>query len=68
MGNRRWDIPEPRELLETVLPRDQAFAGYAVTIADSTGGRQALRLNARRLPAEEGAKPLILLAMDAAGS
>jgi PAS domain-containing protein len=30
LGNRQWDIPALRELLETILPRDRAFEGYVV--------------------------------------
>ncbi|NTV95607.1 MAG: PAS domain-containing protein [Thiobacillus sp.] len=64
LGDRQWDIPELRELLDTILPRDQRMEGYVVTHEFPAIGRHSMRLNARRLAARSGRTPLILLAMD----
>jgi two-component system CheB/CheR fusion protein len=65
LGNRQWDIPALRELLETILPRDQSFEGYEVEHDFPAIGRRKLRLNARRIDSKQGATPMILLAMEA---
>jgi len=64
LGNGQWDIPQLRELLEEILPRDQSFDGYEVEHDFPVIGRCKLLLNARRLLAKTGAAPLILLAME----
>lgn len=66
LGNRQWEIPALRELLETVLPRDQAFEGYAVEHDFPAIGRRRMLLNARRLAGKSGETQLILLAMEQA--
>jgi two-component system CheB/CheR fusion protein len=69
LGNGQWDIPALRELMETILPRDQSFDGFVVTHDFPSIGHQKLLLNARRIVGETGEKPLILLAMqEAAGA
>ena len=68
LGNRQWDIPALRELLETILPRDQAFDGYVVEHDFPSMGRRKMLLTARRLDGKAGGKPLILLAMEEARS
>jgi len=67
LGNRQWDIPELRDLLETILPRDQSFEGYAVEPDFPALGRRKMRLNARRIVGKRSATPLILLAMEEVG-
>jgi two-component system CheB/CheR fusion protein len=62
--NRQWDIPALRELLETILPRDQAFEGFIVESDFPQIGHQRLQLNARRIDSKTGAPQLILLAME----
>jgi two-component system CheB/CheR fusion protein len=63
LGNGQWDIPALRELLETILPRDQNFDGFAVEHDFPLIGHRKLMLNARRIVGEVGEKPLILLAI-----
>ena len=60
----RWDIPALRELLETILPRDQVFEGFSVEYVAPSGGRCKLLLNGRRIVGAAGDTPLILLAME----
>ena len=57
LGNRQWDIPELRLLLEDVLPDNDTFDDYLVTHEFQTIGRRVMLLNARRLDHV----PLILL-------
>jgi len=68
LGNRQWDIPELRELLENILPRQQSFEDYAVAHDFPTIGPRRLLLNARRLVDKTGNNELILLAMKDAAS
>ncbi len=67
LGNHQWDIPALRELLETVLPRDQTFEDFAVEIEVFAVGRCRMLLNARRV-VDPGEAPLILLAMEEVGT
>ncbi|MFA7240687.1 MAG: chemotaxis protein CheB [Sulfuricellaceae bacterium] len=64
LGERQWDIPALRELLEAVLPRDRAFAGFIVERDFPAVGHRKLRLNARRIVGKTGKPQLILLAME----
>ena len=64
LGNRQWDIPALRELLETILPRDNSFEGFVVEHDFPTIGRQKMRLNARRLMGTADDAALILLAIE----
>ena len=64
LGKHRWDIPTLRELLETVLPRDCGFEGYAVEQEVPQLGRVKMRLSARRIVSKLGETQLILLAIE----
>ena len=64
LGGGHWDVPELRELLEKVLPKDAAFGGLEVDIETPAFGRKSMLLNARRVAQESGAPGHILLAMD----
>jgi len=66
VGNRQWDIPELRELLETILPRDRSFEGFVVEQVFPAIGRRRILLNARRIAGRSGDTQLILLAMQEA--
>jgi two-component system CheB/CheR fusion protein len=64
LGNRQWDNPKLRELLETILPRDQSFEGYLVEHDFPGIGRRKMLLNARRIVSKSGDAQLILLAIE----
>lgn len=64
LGNRQWNIPALRELLETILPRDQTFEGYLVEHNFPNIGQRKIMLNARRIDGKVGEPSLILLAME----
>ncbi|MCA1451372.1 PAS domain-containing protein [Ensifer sp. IC3342] len=49
LGNRQWDIPKLRELLEDVLPDNNAFDDVEVAHEFETIGRRIMVLNGRRL-------------------
>ncbi len=64
LGNRQWDIPRLRELLEEVLPRDHSFQDYEVEHHFPTLGRKLMLLNARRCVSVDNRPELILLAVE----
>jgi two-component system CheB/CheR fusion protein len=63
IGNRQWDIPKLRELLEEILPQSNQFNDYKVDHTFLTIGRRTMLLNARRVTVVSGQKPMILLAI-----
>jgi PAS domain S-box-containing protein len=64
LGNRQWDIPRLRELLEEVLPRDSYFNDLEVDHDFEGIGRRSMVLNARRLALAGGLTGMILLAIE----
>ncbi len=62
LADRRWDLPALRELLEQVLPRDQAFERFAVTETSLEGTVTKRLMDGRRIGGDDGAAALILLA------
>jgi PAS domain S-box-containing protein len=60
LGNRQWDIPALRRLLEDILPNESTFDDYDVTHEFQTIGHRHFLLNARRLDHMD----LILLAIE----
>lgn len=64
LGNRQWNIPALRELLETILHRDQTFEDYIVEHDFPAIGYRKIMLNARRIDGKVGEPCLILLAME----
>ncbi len=49
LGNRQWDIPRLRVLLEEVLPKETAIDNYEIEHDFETIGPKAMLFNARRL-------------------
>lgn len=64
LGNGQWDQPALHELLENILPRDQAFEGHVLEQDFPGIGRCRMLLNARRIVGAAGQAPLILMAME----
>jgi two-component system, chemotaxis family, CheB/CheR fusion protein len=65
LGNRQWDIPELRRLLEEILPRDTVVNDFEVQHTFEDLGRRTMCLNASlvlRVTATDD--PLILLAIE----
>ncbi|HVO85243.1 MAG TPA: ATP-binding protein [Syntrophobacteria bacterium] len=64
LGNRQWNIPKLRELLEEILPTGAAFDNFEVEHEFKTIGRRVMHLNARRLSKKTNETHLILLAIE----
>jgi len=64
LGNKQWDIPKLRELLETVLPEKATFDNYEVEHDFATIGRRTMLLNARQIQRVLGKERIILLAIE----
>jgi PAS domain S-box-containing protein len=64
LGNRQWDIPGLRVLLEEVIPRDSSFNDFEVHQASDGAGPRTMLLNARRLRRQREGPELILLAFE----
>lgn len=64
LGNRQWDIPKLKELLEEILPQNTQFNDFEVEHHFETIGRKIMHLNARRIYTEENQTQLILLAIE----
>ncbi|MBD9375587.1 PAS domain S-box protein [Rhizobium sp. ARZ01] len=64
LGNRQWDIPALRTLLEAVLPKSQDVTDYEVEHEFRDIGHRLMMLNARKLVQGGGRHELILLAIE----
>jgi len=64
LGNRQWDIPELRRLLEEILPADSAFVDFRVAHTFPRIGPKEFILNARRLRRAQDLPDMILLAFE----
>ncbi|MBN2036119.1 MAG: PAS domain S-box protein [Chitinispirillaceae bacterium] len=64
LGNKQWDIPKLRELLETILPQKTSFDNYEVEHDFATVGRRVMLLNARQIQRASGKERIILLAIE----
>lgn len=64
LGNRQWDIPGLRVLLENILPQNTYFDDFEVEHDFPTIGHKAMMLNARQIHNEELGKRMLLLAIE----
>jgi len=64
LGNRQWNIPKLKELLENILPKNSAFYDFEVEHNFKTIGQKIMFLNARRIYSAENQTELILLAIE----
>jgi PAS domain S-box-containing protein len=64
LGNRQWDIPKLRELLETILPHKQILEGFEVEHDFPDIGKRKMLLNARCIAGKTGGTQLLLLAIE----
>ena len=64
LGNKQWDIPKLRELLEEVLPEKEAFDGFKVEHHFESIGYKVMLLNARQIYRKDIGTKMILLAME----
>jgi PAS domain S-box-containing protein len=64
LGNKQWDIPKLRELLETILPQKTSFDDYEVEHDFASIGKRTMLLNARQIHRVLGKERIILLAIE----
>jgi diguanylate cyclase (GGDEF)-like protein/PAS domain S-box-containing protein len=64
LGNRQWDIPKLRELLEDILPKATSFDSFEVEHDFPGIGKRIMLLNARKIFRESNHVHLILLAIE----
>jgi PAS domain S-box-containing protein len=64
LGDRQWDIPVLRTLLEDILPRNTHFDSYEVDHVFPIIGHKSMLLNARRIHKEGIRTQMILLAIE----
>jgi PAS domain S-box/PAS domain S-box/PAS domain S-box/PAS domain S-box len=64
LGNKQWNIPKLRELLETILPQKTSFDNYEVEHVFATIGKRVMLLNARQIQQASGKERIILLAIE----
>jgi len=64
LGNRQWNIPKLRELLEKILPGNNVFNDFEVEHDFETIGLKIMRLNARKINKDTNHAQLILLAIE----
>ena len=64
LGNRQWNIPALRVLLENILPQNTVFNDYEVDHLFQNIGRKIIMLNARQIFRKDVGSHIILLAME----
>ena len=69
LGNKQWNIPSLKKLLESILPNKTFFKGFQVAHEFPSIGRKVMILNARQIYIKEDIAskmfpPIILLAME----
>jgi two-component system cell cycle sensor histidine kinase PleC len=64
LGNKQWDIPKLRELLEDILPEKEAFDDFEVEHNFQDIGHKVMLLNARELYRKDIGTKMILLAIE----
>ncbi len=63
LGNRQWNIPKLRELLETIIPKNSNFHDFEVEHTFETIGKKIMLLNASRIIQKANREQLILLSI-----
>ena len=64
LGNRQWDIPRLRSLLEEILPQQTEFESFLVEHDYPEIGRRVMRLNARKVRSDSGPNRILLAIED----
>lgn len=63
LGNKHWNIPRLRELLENILPKNAHFHHFEITHNFPIIGEKTMLFNARRIVQKMNHEELILLAI-----
>ncbi len=64
LGNKQWNIPRLKELLEKVLPTQNPFEGFEVEHNFPTIGKRIMVLNARQVELKGSGQQRVLLAIE----
>jgi two-component system CheB/CheR fusion protein len=64
LGNRQWDIPDLRRLLDEIIPEDHQLENYEVSHDFPQIGGKRFLLNARKMPQSDGVQEFILIAFE----
>jgi PAS domain S-box-containing protein len=64
LGNRQWNIPKLRKLLEEILPKSTVFLDFKIEHDFETVGRRIMLLNARQIYHKTKRMQMILLAIE----
>jgi two-component system CheB/CheR fusion protein len=64
LGNRQWNIPQLRELLEEIVPQNTFFEDFEVKHDFPGIGSKRMYLNARKVKANDEGLQFILLAIE----
>ncbi len=64
LGNRQWNIPELRTLLEEILPQKKQITDFEVTHNFTSIGERVILLNALEITREKKEEKLILLSIE----
>ncbi|MCG6536908.1 MAG: PAS domain-containing protein, partial [Syntrophales bacterium LBB04] len=64
LGNRQWDIPSLKELLEEILPKNETLDDFEVVHDFRDIGRKVMLLNACRICRKDISEQMILLAFE----
>ncbi|OUL24916.1 chemotaxis protein CheB [Nostoc sp. 106C] len=64
LGNRQWNIPQLRSLLEDVIPSNAPFQDLEVEHNFESIGHKIMRLNARRMPQIDEMQLILLVIAD----
>ena len=61
LGNRQWDIPKLRQLLEEILPQTTSFDNFEIEHVFPKIGKRIMLLNACRIYLEDNRARLIVI-------
>ena len=64
LGNKQWNIPALRSLLESILPEKESFDGFEMTHIFESIGKRTMLLNAREIKRETRSRKMTLLAIE----
>ena len=64
LGNKQWDIPKLRDLLENILPMNTTIDDFEVEHDFPNIGQRTMLINARRIYRETNKTQMILLAFE----
>tara|TARA_R100001369_G_scaffold29172_4_gene52737 strand:+ start:226142 stop:230572 length:4431 start_codon:yes stop_codon:yes gene_type:complete len=64
LGNKQWDIPALRKLLESILPEQESFVDFEMTHTFESIGERTMLLNAREIKGESKSRKMVLLAIE----